>query len=145
MTKTHHALATSFAPTQCTADFFSEHAQKHFFGVDTDFGTEAATNVGSNDTNLSVVEAKCCFEAFAGTLGVLSAQPLKEAAIDPSNCRTTYFKWARCNALVNETTFYHYFTVCKNGVACVVGHAKGGGVEHHVAATLFVNEVGACH
>ena len=57
MTKTHHALATSFAPTQCTADFFSEHAQKHFFGVDTDFGTEAATNVGSNDTNLSVVEA----------------------------------------------------------------------------------------
>ena len=76
---------------------------------------------------------------------MLSAQPLKEAAIDPSNCRATHFKWAWCNALVDKATFYNNFAVSENGIASVVGHAKSSGVEHHVAAALFVNEIGACH
>ena len=76
---------------------------------------------------------------------MLCAQPLKEATIDPSNCRATNLKWAWSNALVNETTLHYNFAIGENSIACVVGHAKGSGVEYNVAATFFVNEVGACH
>ena len=142
MAEGDHALAAGLAPAQRTANKLREPAEQKFFGIGADLGAEAAAHVGCEHANIGIGDTVGRDQLALHALSVLGADPLVEPAIDPCHGRAANFHGARRHALVDEATLDQDFAAFEVGVAGVVWHAEHGGVEHHVAASAWVDVCG---
>ena len=135
MAHTEHVFRACFGPTHRDTQLATGPTDKNFFGINAGLCAEPSANIGSNHTNIRLVDAKNFGESVAGAMCTLTAGPLCQARSIPGSYACAYFHRRRSNLLVLDGQINDHVAIRENVV--VTG---GGKREDNVGFSVWVKK-----
>ena len=166
MSKPIHTFGAGLGVTNRSPNSFGQPRKQHVFGIEECFRPKAATNIGSDHTNLFSGQIIKRAELISNRMRSLARLPMCQSAdtirtsfFPTAGCNSS-FERARCNALIDDSLAHHHIALREvggltsfkidNGVRSKIGKQQGFigecffGVDHGVQRVVVDKNLFGC-